>query len=465
MENNPFIFLTVENVEYSRMNRVKKALFGEVNYPIKLLNVEKKYISTNIDHTEPKFRYLGKFDKTPDVIFSFSIYTREVELEYQYQLGLHSYAKAIESNSNWKMVIYTDQYTYDTCFIKDDILNKNNSNIIFYICDWESYNEPEDPRQLDGAVLRVMRYRAIFDFKDSIVCVRDADTVFYTEDTRKEITEYVDKEQFIKIISDWETHFLTKFKETTKEYCFSSFPMYYKEWHTNIFNYKSTIFQGVLAGLLTVKTNKKRNEDLWNESLDFIKSHSWKIKNKNNTTKLKFINRNVNPNRVGMDEQILIFIWIPQLLDKSFFFFVDLEKGFGTKGKVTPENPNPFYELEKYAGTQMLRLKSFKLWDTKLIDKVFEDKTYETILRNLFIEKSNVYKELINSENFHKTQNGFIKEKETSFYRFQNVSNQSKKSIMEEVDGGTRKRKQKSKRTRKRKQKSKRTRKQKIRNV
>lgn len=302
---------------------------------------------------------------TPDDpvgLFSFSYYFRptptaaNVNVQMRavavkaplYVKGLSAYTSLTEREAfaGWKTVIYTDRQTIDSlgqlpaavATLIDTL--SHHPNVILAICEWPEYSRNQGPTAIDNSILRVMRHKAMADFPGIPTFVRDADTVFEDE---------INSPTFRDTLYAWESTMLGKFRESGKVFLVSGVPSYQRQWHVNARrNFES---QGILAGLTCSLGIGARGAALWQQSLDFIRGRCHID-----------VGRGIISNArartyVGKDEQILIFIWIPELLNDTFFFYFDymgMESGNFLRRWAQADSP--------YHGAYQQLLREFPQW-------------------------------------------------------------------------------------------------------
>lgn len=290
----------------------------------------------------------------PKGVFSFSWYYRYAPTEVNsnvkgdrredrlkaYVSGLMTYIHLTQEPefAGWKVVLYTDQNTLDDLQLIEEtkpihfataqtILN--HPNLILAVCSWPEYYTgrkftPEgDPRpnKIDGVILRMFRNRALCDFHIIPVFVRDADTVFRLETIRSPI--YSPLPKIVQMIKDWEYSLHINLMQSGKLFLVAANIQYRKPWHYN--NKTNMYTMGFLAGLTTSlgglpEWNPSDENNLWNQSIDFVRGRSIVINNPpfrqlSNLTEITY---------GGKDEQIISFVWLPAIADRTFFFYESL---------------------------------------------------------------------------------------------------------------------------------------------
>jgi hypothetical protein len=282
------------------------------------------------DSTEGSITYLASketLDATPG-FFVFTYYIRSPifgEQTYKqsslYLDGLNAYRKIVEKTSSfksWKLIIYTDQYTYDEMkrqtYTKVNISNTNtmdtrrakykedvasfniftlskilleDPNVVFAIVSWPKHQRLNTVAQINGPALRTLRARAPFDFPKKYIFIRDADTLFEKNLKAISIDYKVDKSDFsrkifIERLSLWEEEFFNCVKEIEK---MKQKPLlitgtgegYIRKFHPNEVTGKKPPF-GVLAGFINATPGVPifQTMDVWDEIIDYVDSRSTK---------------------------------------------------------------------------------------------------------------------------------------------------------------------------------------------
>jgi hypothetical protein len=355
---------------------------------------QKKRVDTIlIDKTEAGSRFPGTIEYTwnepsdPAGVFSFVYYFRKERLEVplmaadhhytQYLNGLDIYLQIAKSEAfrGWKVVIYIDQKTLDDIEghmpspakerIEGIFLDPS---VILAMVRWPRYSplvaqtvaaenaagggggaaggaadataEPTEEQlkgMVENAIMRCFRYHAFVYFRCSVF-VRDADTYFRIEHLSSD-TGIANKASMDTIIGEvglWEH---TLLQEHTKYNAIHGTPMLYgtqpdynKRWHTNARLDKSgyPISIGTYAGMINYLGGLAEWDGekggLWQESVEYIKA----VCSINPST-------GISTNRgeytyIGKDEQIPLFIWLPKLFNKTFFFYFPFVGDMGEIG-------------------------------------------------------------------------------------------------------------------------------------
>ncbi len=303
-----------------------------------------------INRGEIKYIYISPSD--PIGLFSFSWYfrheptiaNRNVQINTRgdrlkaYLLGLMTYVQCTEQPEfeGWKVVIYTDETTIQSLnSIVDDypvhyataraILT--HPNVIVAKCSWPEYytgyngaNAIAQSKKIDGIILRLFRNRAFCDFHTIPVFVRDADTIFTILESGNVYDKIQPQPKIVKKVKEWEHTLYTNFTTSGKQFLVTSNILYRKPWH---FNQKTKLYtMGFLAGLTASlggleEWNPTNPENLWLKSIDFVRertpvTHSPPLKQLSNVLEYTY---------VGKDEQVIPFVWLPEIADRTFFFY------------------------------------------------------------------------------------------------------------------------------------------------
>lgn len=301
--------------------------------------------------------------KTPDYpvgVFSFTYYYRHEPTKANrnagdpgfreklmvYVNGITAYLRLTTRKefSGWKIVIYTDPATLAD-IKKLPILNEKiqailtHPNTIVAESIWKEYSS--NPYKIDGPILRVFRHKALMDFADIPVCVRDADTYFIndmpanTSDSRFE--------EFVERLAIWERLLLENMIKSGRQFLVAGVPEYSRVWHKNtLADFGST---GLLAGLVNSYGGIKEwaSGELWQETVDFIQRRCSMVATNRGHYEISNI---WDKTYVGKDEQVMIFVWIPKLLERTFFFYFDFSEVFSNGNFI-----NSWANLKKYNHT------------------------------------------------------------------------------------------------------------------
>jgi hypothetical protein len=263
--------------------------------------------------------------------FSFTFYIRDNILGEHttkatdlYLKGLHYYRQILskEPFSGWKLLIYTDKYTYvqlhelhtlDISTLsrsKQDelkILQKyskyllEDPNVIFAVVDWPRHQRRMGRPSVNGPALRPMRSRAPFDFPDKYVFIRDADTtwdgrltrlnfggLYRTEnDKYNEKAHEEAKREFVDDLHKWEASLFTtipkiqKYMKTEGVLIVGTGSaslyenIYKRQWHSNELEDKDSPL-GIFAGYVTVTPGVPVYRDLkaWDEFIEYMNLRS-----------------------------------------------------------------------------------------------------------------------------------------------------------------------------------------------
>ena len=272
---------------------------------------------------------------------------------YTYLKGMSKYYELTEAPSFawWKVVIYTDRATLASIDqLPDTLLNParrlardllSRSNIILAICEWPEFSQAQTADSIDGVILRMLRHKALMDFPHIPVFVRDADTYFTNELRRA---------NFSNRLLEWEDLMLEHHMRSGLPFLVAGSPTYKRGWHKN--RVHNVQVEGVLAGLVNRvgEIPEWTDGSLWSQSLSFVRGRCRIIPD------IGALSNRDESTYIGKDEQVIIFIWIPTLLDRTFFFYFD----FHNHGLETGEylsywsyDPRPHGALDFHHGTAL----------------------------------------------------------------------------------------------------------------
>lgn len=303
-----------------------------------------------VDTTDKKKDIQGLFVFSlylPNYVFERNTYAREdVNLssaenlrkrigENIYIKGITMYANCISKDNSifrgWKVLVYTDIPTYTS--LRENGFLFGHPAIEFALVRWPYYT-PVEGGHINGDIMRVMRFRAFFDFPHIPVFVRDADTIFAAKMREGwvmvEVLDFPEEDLY-----RWEKNYFLGAQAYPNKWIFGTSLAYYKFWHENK---KRGLFAplGAFAGLQSVMPNVPcfQTEELWNEVVKYILEDS--VREEKNG-KIKYSNEDAR-GKVGKDERILLFIFFPKCaLENIFFFELDLfhERNFVLRGMRT----------------------------------------------------------------------------------------------------------------------------------
>ncbi len=346
-------------------------------------------ISTTLENkNNGTIHYIHSLPKATDIagIFSFTFYfpyhdetIYDVEMEIvrnPYLNGLSLYTQLCQKEDSvfkgWKVLIYTDAFTFreiqkiekeysDTLLIHTEKpLNLTNNEVIeFAIVDWPYYNSYMDASiqgHVNGDILRCMRFRAFFDFPTIPVFVRDADTLFTTAWVRGMFT-FIDVQITKEELYEWEANFLKGALALPNTFIFGTSLFYKKPWHNNKYTERYSPF-GAFAGFQSVIPNVPcfQNLTLWDESMEYLLQHSKRLntssKNKLNFLTADYSNKS-NPQKVGKDEQLLLYVFLPTCRESIYFFELDytISRTHISKGKTRSKPDYPTIIFERGSNT------------------------------------------------------------------------------------------------------------------
>jgi hypothetical protein len=396
-------------------------------------------------------------------IFSFSYYypyeyePSFLRIKELYIAGLYVYLKICEK-LDWNMVIYTNKFTInilneimkeaETYKSEKNIKNINNiklfnhnkaiiilkwkeimtsSFVSFGIVKWDEYTIGE---AVDDSIMRIFRFRAFTDFPEKIVFVRDADTLF-PEDLDIE-------EELIDLLKDWEIALLQKQQESGKQFLIGTQLEYNRKWHKNRYTQMRSF--GVYAGLVNSLGNIPHMDSIWNQAIEYIrKGVKMKKYNLENGSSFYQLENRSTFYYVGKDEQILIFVYLRNLIENTYFFLFDYLHFMDYDLLLTQSIINIFSQSQNLHQNFYIHMKS-------IFDTMSKIETYQKTNR-----KNNVLLQNILKNPFLITP---YTESENEELNIQNV----RKAIQtpnyykqEYVKGGTRRIRKKKRKTRKNK--------------
>jgi hypothetical protein len=271
-----------------------------------------------------------------------------------YKKGILHYLKTTESPefSGWKVIVYLDFHTLKTPITLDkESINYSmhltewneiakHQNVIFGVVRWPEYSVGTgDGTTMDNAMLRAFRMKALCDFPDIPVFVRDADTLF--ENILKIRTIYNE-------ITTWEATLKKEleriYKETPSRIIVATQPNYNRQWHVHPVTGDKTV--GCYAAITSTLGGVEEcvNGSLWKACLKYLRSTS-KITNPSGN-KLSPSNSGA-PTYIGKDEQLLSYVFIPMIFDKIYFYYLEYIQVEGIKVITTETTPFAQTLIEK----------------------------------------------------------------------------------------------------------------------
>ena len=305
----------------------------------------------------PSFEYVQNTQMNPTIkgLFVFSFYFKrdtferkewiEAELSVErngYLKGIFMYIDALNRPDSvfkeWKILLYTDQFSY-LALQKYSVFP--NGSLDYCIVRWPYYT-PVEGGALNGDVMRVMRFRAFFDFLTIPVFVRDADTLF----AQVFPTAY----SYVRIVSDdkerlyeWEKSYYEGALKHPNTWIFGSSLGYTKAWHENTLRGLQSAY-GAFAGLQSTMPTVPcfKNEGLWDSAMKYILESSERVYEDGT---ILYSNRN-DPMRIGKDERTVVFIFLANCnIENIFFFELDMFGRRNNKLQFTHQNyPKKIFE-------------------------------------------------------------------------------------------------------------------------
>ncbi len=370
--------------EQSKGRKTRRS--GKGTYVQNVENINSNH--ENVGLAGPSFEYIKKVSSAASIggIFAFTFYFQDFGEDYNtseiidhmnynpYLEGLSLYAKAIERENsvfhNWRILLYINRYTYDK--LKEASENSSEEKIKLHkntynpftdthtdlvIVDWPYY-DLKSKGLVDGYIMRCMRFRAFFDYSTIPVFVRDADTIFTTSSIFK-TTIRVNAEE----LYEWEKNFYHEAQKYPNTYIFGTGLGSKAPWHRNFLKGIEAPV-GAYAGFQSVIPSVPcfQTEDLWQRCVGYIHAHSYRIE-KNGQISLSAENVVLNNGtrrsvKVGKDEQLLLFVILPQCIQHIFFFDLDLRRirkdTFDNKGIYNLNYPS--YILQRGSNAQLKEL-------------------------------------------------------------------------------------------------------------
>lgn len=337
-----------------------------------------------IDKTEEGSPRAGTIEYTwneptnPAGVFSFVYYFRKERLKVplfsqdhhytQYINGLDLYLQIAKSEAfrGWKVVIYIDEKTLVD--IEGHMPSPAKERIekifldpavILAIVRWPRYSplvaesvaaevggggaaggaegagkegavEPTEEQfkgMVENAIMRCFRYHAFTYFKCPVF-VRDADTYFSIEylSSNSGLAHQGAMEKIGGEVGEWEHTLLLEHTKYSAAHdtpmLYGTQPDYSRRWHINARpdreEFPGSI--GTYAGMINYlgglpEWDEEKGGSLWQESIDYIKA----VCSIDPTTGIS-TNKGYST-YIGKDEQIPLFIWLPKLFKKTFFFY------------------------------------------------------------------------------------------------------------------------------------------------
>lgn len=275
------------------------------------------------------------YNLTPEAVagiqgfFSFTFYIRDSLLGEQiaktselYLKGILAYTKLLNSDvfGSFKVLVYTDAYTYKeiektrgvkgkrgSTAILYELCNEflkevDNGNIIYGIVQWPNHQRRLGVEQINGPALRTMRSRAPFDFPDKYFFIRDADTLFEKTLDSVDTVYGMTEKDFLTLLFTWEATVLqniTSISEqngnigiiaagcgfVTNPHIVGGKMLYQKSWHKNEISGLVAPF-GIFAGFVTITPGVPvyQNYSVWDNFVDYLNVVSKRMTNSPHTT-------------------------------------------------------------------------------------------------------------------------------------------------------------------------------------
>lgn len=312
------------------------------------------------DSNMGKITYTMNTAQHPKGVFATAYYYRHDDIGKQqdatwtktdiYKNGIIHYLKATEAPefAGWKVIVYLDLHTLKTPITLDTkAVNYSmhlkewneiarHPNVVFGVVQWPEYSVGDGKgTTMDNAMLRAFRMKALCDFPDIPVFVRDADTLF--ENILKKRTIYDE-------ITKWEATLKGEleriYKETPSRIIVATQPNYNRQWHVHPVTGDKTV--GCYAAITSTLggVEECKNGSLWKACLKYLRSTS-KMTNPSGS-KLSPSNSGA-PTYIGKDEQLLSYVFIPMIFDKIYFYYLEYIQVEGIK--VIESETTPFAQL------------------------------------------------------------------------------------------------------------------------
>ena len=267
-----------------------------------------------------------------------------------YKKGIIHYLRATEAPefAGWKVIVYLDLHTLKTPITLDkQSINYSmhlkewneivrHQNIIFGVIRWPEYSVGDGKgTTMDNAMLRAFRMKALCDFPDIPVFVRDADTLF--ENILKIRTIH---NEIIKWEATLKDELERIYKETPCRIIVATQPNYNRQWHVHPVTGEKTV--GCYAAITSTLGGVEEciNGSLWRACLKYLRSTS-KITNPSGSKLLP--SNSGAPTYIGKDEQLLSYVFIPMIFDKIYFYYLEYIQVEGIK--VIESETTPFAGL------------------------------------------------------------------------------------------------------------------------
>jgi len=254
----------------------------------------------------------GRDPRNARGIYSINIYVRKNANFGNYYAkfwrGLHGYTEMMRSGhpfAGWSLVIYTDYYTARLLELAYEYQYHKRlpKSVCLAVVEWEDHRETnaEGFEQLDNSLLRLIRYRALVDFSNKPVAIRDADTIFY-----KSHKDFTDED-----VESSEFTFWREFAKVPQKFSISSQKEYTNNFHIDVLCNNFKVKPGSFAGFMSSKGGVSEWSDLWEECIKYFINRKH-IRAKDNAHVY-----------IGKDEQFILFYVIPKLFDQIYFFHME----------------------------------------------------------------------------------------------------------------------------------------------
>ncbi len=251
--------------------------------------------------------------------------------------------------SDWKVIIYVDEATLAAPLGTEegmpDLAHQReiwstilaHPNLVLATVRWPEYTMGDPAaaaKEVDNSLLRIFRYRAFQDFPSVPVFVRDADTLF---------ENLINKVDMVSQISKWEATLLHEMRAKAPQYQFlvASQPHYNRDWHIHPATKKKAT--GCYAGLTCSLGGIEEwtSGKLWKDCLTYVRNLSHRVE-KNGVYQPS---DHESPLYIGKDEQLLMFVIVPALFDRVYFYYMEYIE---VEGKVVKDAAIRAMGYERY---------------------------------------------------------------------------------------------------------------------
>jgi hypothetical protein len=267
-------------------------------------------------------------------IFSFTYYVplkKETEKAYIYAEGIKLYLNMIKAHpetwAGWKVVLYMDEISYERVLIKEvgatdeehakrvkefRAILDGDPDLILATIRWDAYKKNEAGSSVEPIMMRCFRNKALEDFPSIPVFIRDADTIFETSYSGGEFRRFN-----INNLHDWEKEYYDGFARKGRKYrfCVSANTGYTRYWHQPAGSAGAQM-AGTFAGLVG-------SLGLWDKCISYMTGRcTVELAHAADGERTYVTKKNIEKD-LALDEPILLYIIIPELFNKTFFFMLE----------------------------------------------------------------------------------------------------------------------------------------------